>query len=115
MDEALFACRTHTFTVTVVATTISCATFLLPYKLHGPYRTTHQLSPMFGPGRADGAPRFVRQTHAEFYSALLHVSTPCPAGENAHRRCRAVVGPTSHGMREGREGAARHRIAISTS
>ena len=51
----------------------------------------------------------------EFYSALLHVSTPCPDGENGHRRCRAVVGPTSHGVREGREGAARHRIAISTS
>ena len=32
-----------------------------------------------------------------------------------HRRCRAVVGPTSHGMREGRKGAARHRIAILTS
>ena len=26
-----------------------------------------------------------------------------------------MVGATSHGMREGREGAARHRIAISTS
>ena len=51
----------------------------------------------------------------EFYSALLHVSTPCPDGENGHRRCRAVVGPTSHGVREGREGAARHRIADSTS
>ena len=51
----------------------------------------------------------------EFYSALLHVSTPCPDGENGHRRCRAVVGPTSHGVREGRGRAARHRIAISTS
>ena len=28
---------------------------------------------------------------------------------------RAVVGPTSHGVREGRGRAARHRIAISTS
>ena len=26
-----------------------------------------------------------------------------------------MVGPTSHGMREGRKGAARHRIAILTS
>ena len=51
----------------------------------------------------------------EFYNALLHVSTPCPDGENGHRRCRAVVGATSHGMREGRECAARHRIADSTS
>ena len=50
-----------------------------------------------------------------FTAHLLHVSTPCPDGENGHRRCRAVVGATSHGMREGREGAARHRIAISTS
>ena len=41
--------------------------------------------------------------------------TPCPDGENGHRRCRAMVGPTSHGVREEREGAARHRIAISTS
>ena len=40
---------------------------------------------------------------------------PCPDGENGHRRCRAAVGPTLHGVREGREGAARHRIAISTS
>ena len=40
---------------------------------------------------------------------------PCPDGENGHRRCRAVVGPTSHGVREGRKGAARHRIADSTS
>ena len=48
-----------------------------------------------------------------FYT--LYYSTLCPDGENGHRRCRAVVGPTSHGVREGREGAARHRIAISTS
>ena len=41
---------------------------------------------------------------------------PCPTrGEKGHRRCRAAVGPTSHGVREGREGAARHRVAISTS
>ena len=48
-------------------------------------------------------------------SLLLHVSTPCPAGENGHRRYRAVVEPTSHGLRRGRGRAARHRVAISTS
>ena len=47
--------------------------------------------------------------------ALLHVSTPCPDGENGHCGCRAVVGPTSHGVREGRGRAARHRIAILTA
>ena len=38
-----------------------------------------------------------------------------PAGENGHRRCRAVVGPTSRGVREGHGRAARHRITNSTS
>ena len=40
---------------------------------------------------------------------------PPPVSENGHRRCRAVVGPTSHGVREGRGRVARHRIADSTS
>ena len=33
---------------------------------------------------------------------------------NRYRRCRAAVGPTSHGVREGRGRAALHRIAVST-
>ena len=44
----------------------------------------------------------------------FYISTPCPDGKNGHRRCRAVVVSTSHGVREGRGRAARHRIANST-
>ena len=57
----------------------------------------------------------VEKFSAEFYNALLQILTPCPDGENGHCGCRAVVGPTSHGVRKGRGRAARHRIAISTS
>ena len=47
--------------------------------------------------------------------APVYQRPSCPDGENGHRRCRAVVVTTSHGVREGRGRAARHRIANSTS
>ena len=47
-----------------------------------------------------------------FYTFRPHTPT---VRKNGHRRCRAVVEPTSHGLRRGRGCAARHRFAISTS